>query len=90
MNMATHIDLDDARFRDAAAQILSRHDVLQPEAGATAAVATEKRLAELREDRGDRLTVTIARRELRRWLRFSTAGKDVEAAVAKLLVGEQK
>ena len=36
--MATHINLDDPRFRDAAAQILSRHDALQPEANITSAV----------------------------------------------------
>ena len=38
MNMATHINLDDPRYRDAAAQILSRHDALQPEANITSAV----------------------------------------------------
>ena len=58
------------------------------EAGATAAFAAEKKLAELREDRGDRLTVTIARRELRQWLRTSTEGRNVETAVARLLAGE--
>ena len=47
------------------------------EAGATAAAAAEKKLAELREDRGDRLTVTIARRELRKWLWSSTEGRNV-------------
>ena len=58
------------------------------EAGATAAFAAEKKLAELREDRGDRLTVTIARRELRQWLRTSTEGRNVETAVARLLAGK--
>ena len=38
MNMATHIDLDDPRYRDAAVQILSRHEALQPEANITSAV----------------------------------------------------
>ena len=57
-------------------------------AGSAAAVGVQVKLAELREDRGDRLTVTIARRELRKWLRTSTEGKNVEAAVAKLLAGE--
>ena len=38
MNMATHIDLDDARYRVAAAQILSQHNALQPEANITSAV----------------------------------------------------
>ena len=57
-------------------------------AGSAAAVGVQVKLAELREDRGDGLTVTIARRELRKWLRTSTEGKNVEAAVAKLLAGE--
>ena len=60
------------------------------EAGATAAAAAENKLAELREDRGDRLTVTIVRRELRKWLRTSTEGRNVEAAVTRLLAGEQE
>ena len=38
MTMATHIDLDDPRYRDATAQILFRHDALQPEANITSAV----------------------------------------------------
>ena len=38
MNTATHINLDDPRYRDAAAQILFRHDALQPEANITSAV----------------------------------------------------
>ena len=58
------------------------------QAGATAAAAARKKLAELREDRGERLTVTIARRELRRWLRTSTEGRNVETAVASLLAGK--
>ena len=57
------------------------------EAGKTAAAAAEKKLAELREDRGGRLTVTIARRELRKWLRTSPEGRAVETAVGKLLAG---
>ena len=57
------------------------------EAGKTAASAAGKRLAKLREERGDRLTVTIARRELRKWLRTSPEGEAVETAVSKLLAG---
>ena len=57
------------------------------EAGATAAAGAGKQLAQLREQRGDKLTVTIARRELRKWLRTSKAGRAVETAVAKLLPG---
>ena len=54
-------------------------------AGASAAVGAGTKLAELREQPGDRLTVTIARRELRKWLRGSTEGKAVETAVGRLL-----
>ena len=58
------------------------------EAGATAAAAAGKKLAELRQERGDRLTVGIVRREIRKWLHTSTEGRNVEAAVARLLAGE--
>ena len=57
------------------------------EAGATAAAGAGKKLAELREQRGDKLTVAIARRELRKWLRTSPKGRAVETAVGKLLAG---
>ncbi len=36
--MALHIDIDDPKYRDAAAQILLRHDNFQPEANITSAV----------------------------------------------------
>ena len=64
--------------------------VVIAEAGATAGVAAEKQLEQLRERRGDKLTVTIARRELRKWLLASTEGKDVETAAARLLADGQK
>jgi hypothetical protein len=57
------------------------------ETGATAAAGARGRLAELREQRGDKLTVTIARRELRKWLRASDEGKEVEATVGRMLTG---
>ena len=57
------------------------------DAGAQAAAAAAERLAELRADRGDKLTVTIARRELRKWLRESPEGAAVEEAVKDLLAG---
>ena len=38
MAIETHINLNDIRYRDAAAEILSRHDGLQPEANITSAV----------------------------------------------------
>ena len=58
------------------------------EAGATAAAAAGKKLEGLREQWGDKLTVTIARRELRKWLRMSPEGLAVETAVGRLLAGE--
>ena len=57
------------------------------EAGAAAALGASGRLAELRSERGERLTVTIARRELRAWLRGSAEGAAVEGAVERLLGG---
>ena len=54
------------------------------EAGEAAARGAAERLASLREER-DRVTVTIARRELRAWLRASDEGRAVEAAVGRLL-----
>ena len=56
-------------------------------AGAAAAAKAKAKLNELREKRGDKLTVTIARRELRAWLRTSDEGKSVEDSVTKLLAG---
>ena len=54
------------------------------EAGETAAAGAAQQLAQLREQR-DNVTVTIARREIRKWLRESDEGKTVEEVVAKLL-----
>ena len=54
-------------------------------AGATAAAGAGKKLEELREKRGDKLTVTIVRRELRTWLRTSDEGTVVEKVVGELL-----
>ena len=54
------------------------------EAGETAAAGAAQQLAQLRERR-DNVTVTIARREIRKWLRESDEGKAVEEVVAKLL-----
>ena len=62
------------------------HSVIA-DAGATAANSAGKKLAEVRERRGDKMTVTIARRELRSWLRTSDEGKSVENSVTKLLPG---
>ena len=53
-------------------------------AGEAAAQGAAKHLTELRQDRGE-LTVTIARRELRNWLRESKEGTAVEKVVGELL-----
>ncbi len=53
-------------------------------AGEAAAAGAAKQLEQLRQDR-PKLTVTIARRELRKWLRASTEGKAVEERVGELL-----
>ena len=53
-------------------------------AGESAATGAAKQLERLRQDR-PKLTVTIARRELRKWLRASTEGKAVEERVGELL-----
>ena len=45
----------------------------------------ERELGNLRQLYPDRLTVTIARREIRRWLRESAEGKRVEEVVGELL-----
>ena len=57
-------------------------------AGAAAAVGAQTRMAEVREEQGAKLTGTKARSEVRKWLRASTEGKAVEAAVARLLTSE--
>ena len=55
------------------------------QAGEAAAQGVAKQMAQLRQDRGE-VTVTVARRELRKWLRESTEGKAAEEAVGDLLV----
>ena len=66
--------------------------VVVAEAGEAAAEGAVQQLDKLRETvtplmpkERDRVTVTIARRELRKWLRESVEGKAVEAAVSGLL-----
>ena len=57
------------------------------EAGKAATRGATEHLASLRRTR-DRITVTIARREIRKWLRESQEGKAVEKAVGELLAGK--
>ena len=54
------------------------------EAGEAAAEGAAQQLVLLRQQR-DRVTVTIARRELRKWLRQAPEGQAVEDAVGRLL-----
>lgn len=54
------------------------------QAGEMATQGATKQLTELRQDRGE-VTVTVARREIRKWLRESKEGKAVEEAVERLL-----
>ena len=55
------------------------------DAGRAAAAGAAQRLAELRAQRGDNVSVTIARRELRAWLRTSPQGTTAESSVTRLL-----
>ena len=54
------------------------------EVGRLAAEGAARELNQLRENRG-KVTVTVARREIRKWLRESTEGKSVEEVVGSLL-----
>ena len=54
------------------------------EAGSAASKGAARRLEQLREER-DRVTVTIARREIRKWLATSEEGRAAAAAVSELL-----
>ena len=56
-------------------------------AGEAAARGAADQLAALRAERGGDVTVAIARRELRAWLRASNEGRAVEEAVSALLAG---
>ena len=56
------------------------------DAGKAAAKGAARQLAALQAER-DRVTVTIARRELRKWLRNSPEGRSVEQIVTRLLRG---
>ena len=57
------------------------------DAGKAAAKGPARQLAALQAERS-RVTVTIARRELRKWLRSSPQGQTVEHAVTRLLAAE--
>ena len=57
------------------------------DAGRDAAQGVERELENLRQRYPERLTVTIARREIRKWLRESAEGKRVEGVVGELLGG---
>ena len=57
------------------------------DAGATAAAEAAHQLARIRAEYDDKFSVTIARRELRKWLRASAEGQAVERAVGRLIRG---
>ena len=57
------------------------------QAGQVAAEGAALQLAKLRQAPGPKLTVTVARRELRAWLRASAEGQAVEKGVGRLLRG---
>ena len=57
------------------------------DAGRQAAAGVERELGNLRQRYATRLTVTIARREIRKWLRESAEGQRVEEVVGVLLGG---
>ena len=63
-----------------------RINVAVSDAGRDAVAGVERELVNLRQ-RYPRLTVTIARREIRKWLRESAEGKRVEDVVEVLLGG---
>ena len=58
------------------------------DAGRDAAAGVERELVNLRQRYAERLSVTIARREVRKWLRESAEGKRVEGVVGRLLGDE--
>ena len=60
--------------------------VAMSDAGQAAAEGAAEQLAQLHRER-DRVTVTIARRELRNWLKDSDQGRAVETLVARITVG---
>ena len=64
----------------------NRRHVAIAKAGEAAAQGAAHQLEQLREQR-DKVTVTVARRELRKWLRESKEGKVVEREVGRLLRG---
>ena len=64
----------------------NRRHVAIAKAGEAAAQGAARQLEQLRQQR-DRVTVTVARRELRKWLRESVEGKAVERVVGRLLGG---
>ena len=55
------------------------------DAGRDAAQGVERELGNLRQRYAERLSVTIARREVRKWLRESAEGQRVEEVVGELL-----
>ena len=64
----------------------NRLHIAVSDAGVAAADGANRQLASLHEER-DKVTVRVARRELRQWLRESREGRAVEDKVGRLLGG---
>ena len=97
--MTAPIDYKDPKYAQSAGELLGRHrwklpirvfdpaeDLHVAISQAGEAAAAGRQLAKLRQERS-RVTVTIARRELRKWLRSSPEGRTVEDVVGRLLEG---
>lgn len=97
--MTAPIDYKDPKYAQSAGELLGRHrwklpirvfdpaeDLHVAISQAGEAAAAGRQLAKLRQERS-RVTVTIARRELRKWLRSSPEGRTVEDVVGRLLRG---
>ena len=98
--MTAPIDYKDPKYAQSAGELLGRHRwklpirVFDPAEDLHVAISQageaggRRRPAarQLRQERS-RVTVTIARRELRKWLRASPEGRTVEEVVGRLLEG---
>ena len=97
--MPVAIDYKDPKYAQSAGEALRRNRWKLPirafdpaeelrvalsQAGEAAAAGAGRQLAQLRRERS-RVNVTIARRELRKWLRSSPDGRAVEAVVGRML-----
>ena len=80
-----HNQLWDLRMSEFDASTTLDNDISK--ARQTAADGVAWKLPDMRQRWGEKVTVAIARREVRRWLWGSDEGKAVESAVGRLLGG---